>query len=130
MTEPAERVALYVRLTDRLRALTEAMPIALVTVGCPLRDLYAARFALLYRWMGEAPVSFAAAGPAAAELRVAHGVNAHRCGDERRVHACRAGNRTEFYLGVGAHTHYFTNDAAAQAAEIDRLVGRRTGGAG
>ena len=30
--------------------------------------------------------------------------------------------RTEFCLGAGAHTHYFSNDAIALAAEIDRLV--------
>lgn len=135
----------YLRLTDRLRALAEAMPIALVTVGCPLRDLYAARFPLLYRWMGAAPASFAEAGPPAAELGVAHWVNAYRSGDyvgraiwtpggddalfrvaavddERRVRASRAGDRTEFCLGAGAHTHYFTNDAVALAVEVDRLV--------
>ncbi|GMV56979.1 MAG: hypothetical protein AMXMBFR72_01000 [Betaproteobacteria bacterium] len=143
----------YLRLTDRLRALTEAMPIALVTLGCPLRDLYAARFPLLYRWMSAAPASFAEAGPPAAELGVAHWVNAYRSGDyvgralwtpggddalfrvatvdeERRVRASRAGDRTEFCLGAGAHTHYFTNDAVALAVEVDRLVARRIGLAG
>jgi len=135
----------YLRLTDRLRSLTETMPVALVTAGCPLRDLYAARFPLLYRWMGQAPESFAGAAPAAAELGVAHWVNAYRSGDYvgraiwtpvdddslfrvacvdhlRGVLASRTADRTEFCLGAGAHTHYFTNDAVALAVEIDRLV--------
>lgn len=34
----------------------------------------------------------------------------------------RTGRRAEFCLGSGAHTHYFTDAAAALAAEIDRLV--------
>ena len=38
------------------------------------------------------------------------------------VAAQRAAGRTEFCLGAGAHTHYFSNDAVALAAEIDRLV--------
>jgi hypothetical protein len=38
------------------------------------------------------------------------------------VQARRAGDRTEFCLGAGAHTHYFSNDAIALAVEIDRLV--------
>ncbi|MEW5879057.1 MAG: hypothetical protein AB1761_01280 [Pseudomonadota bacterium] len=142
----------YLRLTDRLRALTAAMPIALVTAGCPLRDLYAARFPLLYRWMGEPPRSFANAAPAAAELGVAHWVNAYRSGDyvgraiwtpadddslfrvagvdEWQRAARVAADRTEFCLGAGAHTHYFTNDAAALAVAVDRLVARGTGVAG
>jgi hypothetical protein len=39
-----------------------------------------------------------------------------------RVAAERAGDRSEFCLGAGAHTHYFANDAAALAVEIERLV--------
>ncbi|GAB4473802.1 MAG: hypothetical protein OHK0044_18220 [Burkholderiaceae bacterium] len=140
----------YLRVTGRLQSLTEGMPIALVTLGSPLRDLYAARFPLLYRWMGEAPSSFVGAAPAAAELGAMQWVNAYRSGDyvgraiwtpiddatafrvatvdaERRVSAARAADRTELCLGAGAHTHYFTNDAAALAAAIDALVAPRTG---
>jgi len=36
--------------------------------------------------------------------------------------ANRAGDRTEFCLGAGAHTHYFSHDAVALAVEIDRLI--------
>ncbi len=43
-------------------------------------------------------------------------------GPDGKVEAQRAGDRTEFCLGAGAHTHYFSNDAVALAVEIDRLI--------
>jgi len=52
-----------------------------------------------------------------AMLRVA------RVADDGNVEAWREGGRTEFCLGAGAHTHYFSNDAIALAVAIDRLVG-------
>jgi hypothetical protein len=46
------------------------------------------------------------------------------------VQARRAGDRTEFCLGAGGHTHYFSNDAVALAVEIERVVaGTYTGNA-
>ncbi len=136
----------YLRRTGRLRAHTGDMAVSMVTVGSPLRDLYATRFPLLYRWLGAPPTSFELAGPPAAELGLAHWVNAYRSGDyvgrsiwtpaadgamfrvaavdhSGIVVAQRAGDRTEFCLGAGAHTHYFSNDAVALVVEIDRLVG-------
>jgi hypothetical protein len=119
------------------------VPIALVTVGSPLRDLYAERFPLLYRWMGSNPGEFESAGPGASDLGAVEWVNAFRSGDyvgrfvwaprgrtyriavvgaDGKVEADRAGDRTEFCLGAGAHTHYFSNDAVALAVEIDRLI--------
>jgi hypothetical protein len=113
-----------------------------VTVGSPLRDLYAARFPLLYRWMGSNTAGFATASPSASDIGAVEWVNACRSGDyvgrylwtgaraypialvgaDGRVEAARAGDRTEFCLGAGAHTHYFSNDAVALAVEIDRLI--------
>jgi hypothetical protein len=132
----------YLHVHGRLPEVTGRVPISLVTVGSPLRDLYAERFPLLYRWMGSNTAGFAAAGPSAAEIGASEWVNAFRSGDyvgrglwtpsspyrvalvgpDGRVEADRAGNRTEFCLGAGAHTHYFSNDAVALAAEIDRLI--------
>ena len=43
-----------------------------------------------------------------------------------KVEARRAGDRTEFCLGAGGHTHYFSNDAVALAVEIDRLIAAET----
>jgi hypothetical protein len=135
----------YLQSQDRLQGIVGALPIALVTVGSPLRDLYAERFPLVYRWVGPREAAFADAAPAAAELGASEWVNACRSGDyvgrfiwtpdgdaarfaaatvgpDGRVQARRAGDRTEFCLGAGGHTHYFSNDAVALAVEIDRLV--------
>jgi hypothetical protein len=127
----------YLHEQGRLRELVGGLPLALVTLGSPLRNLYAERFPLLYRWMGSRAAGFAGAGPAASDLGAAEWVNAYRSGDYvGRViwtpdkdpevfeigKARRAGERTEFCLGAGAHTHYFSDDAVALAVEIERLV--------
>lgn len=133
----------YLHVQGRLPEVAGRVPIALVTVGSPLRDLYAERFPLLYRWMGPNAGGFEAAGPGASDLGAVEWVNAFRSGDyvgrfmwtprgrtyriavvgaDGKVEADRAGDRTEFCLGAGAHTHYFSNDAVALAVEIDRLI--------
>jgi len=126
-----------------LVALGQGVPIALVTVGSPLRGLYAERFPLLYGWMGSSASGVATAEPSAAAIGAVEWVNAFRSGDyvgraiwsrpsgaypvaatgaDGRIEAERAGDRAELCLGAGAHTHYFSNDAVALAAEIDRLI--------
>jgi len=133
----------YLHVRRRLPEISGGIPIALVTVGSPLRDLYAAHFPLLYRWMGANADGFATARPSASEIGAVEWVNAYRSGDyvgrrvwglpgqpypiarvgaDGRVEAERAGDRTEFCLGAGAHTHYFSNDAVALTVEIDRLI--------
>jgi len=71
----------YLGSTGRLHDYTGGMPLALVTVGSPLRDLYAARFPFLYRWMGGPPMSFEQALPSAADLQLKEWINAYRAGD-------------------------------------------------
>ena len=133
----------YLHAQGRLEDIVGRLPISLLTVGSPLRELYAWRFPLLYRWMGSNAAGFAAAGPSASEIGTVEWVNACRSGDyigrflwtranhgypvamvgaDGKVEAERTGDRTEFCLGAGAHTHYFSNDAAALAVEIDRLI--------
>ena len=135
----------YLHEQRRLRDLLGTMQVALVTVGSPLRDLYAARFPLLYQWMGSNEGGFTTAAPSAAALGATEWVNACRSGDyvgrfiwtppsdtaryriavvgsDGHVQAQRAGDRAEFCLGAGGHTHYFNNDAVALAVEIDRLI--------
>jgi len=135
----------YLQSQGRLQDVVGALPLALVSVGSPLRDLYAERFPLFYRWVGSREAAFADAAPAAAELGAREWVNACRSGDyvgrfiwtpdgdaarfavaavgpDGSVQARRAGDRTEFCLGAGGHTHYFSNDAVALAVEIDRLI--------
>ena len=135
----------YLHVQRRSHDIVGAIPVSLVTVGSPLRDLYAERFPLLYRWMGSNAAGFATAAPNASDIGAVEWVNACRSGDyvgrflwtppgdkqrfriarvdsDGRVEASRAGDRTEFCLGAGGHTHYFSNDAVALAVEIDRLI--------
>jgi hypothetical protein len=51
-----------------------------------------------------------------------HGYRVAVVGADGKVEAERTGDRTEFCLGASAHTHYFTNDAAALGVEIARLI--------
>jgi hypothetical protein len=136
----------YLHVKQRLTEVVGSTPLALVTLGSPLRDLYAKRFPLLYAWMGNNACDFANALPRAADIGACEWVNASRSGDyvgralwapmdasahfqvatldaAGNVSAQRAGDRSEFSLGAGAHTHYFSTDAVALAVEIDRLVG-------
>jgi hypothetical protein len=135
----------YLHVQRRLRDVVGAIPVALVTVGSPLRDLYAERFPLLYEWMGSNVAGFTSSAPSASDIGASEWVNACRSGDyvgrfiwtppsdtgrfriavvgsDGKVEARRAGDRTEFCLGAGGHTHYFSNDAVALAVEIDRLI--------
>ncbi|HEV8694367.1 MAG TPA: hypothetical protein VGQ93_09345 [Lysobacter sp.] len=135
----------YLHVRRRLHDVVGAIPVALVTVGSPLRDLYAERFPLLYEWMGSSEAGFTSSAPSASDIGAIEWVNACRSGDyvgrfiwtppsdtarfriavvdsDGKVEAQRAGDRTEFCLGAGGHTHYFSNDAVALAVEIDRLI--------
>ena len=96
----------------------DAMPVYLFTMGCPLRDLYAARFPHLYRW---------AAAPDPAALGVRQWINAYRSGDyigRSLWPDLRAGDatRTESCIGAGAHTHYWDKTAPMIAETLDRLI--------
>jgi hypothetical protein len=135
----------YLHVQGRFQSVVGELKVALITVGSPLRDLYAERFPLLYGWMGARGASFDGAAPAAADLGAAEWVNAYRSGDyvgrsiwtpdadparfgvaavgtDGKVRARRAGDRAEFCLGAGAHTHYFSDDAIALAVEIERVI--------
>ena len=139
----------YLNVTGRLHDHIGAMPLSLITLGSPLRDLYATLFPFLYRWMGPPPLSRAAAAPQVADLALAQWINAYRAGDyvgrsiwtaqteptmlrvatvtgDALVAVQQDRGRTEFCLGAGAHTHYFDNDAIALAIAIDGLVQGRT----
>jgi hypothetical protein len=133
----------YLHVQGRLPQAAGGAPIALVTVGSPLRDLYGERFPLLYRWLGSSAREFETSAPSAADIGAVEWVNAFRSGDyvgrfmwtpsrepyriavveeDGTVEADRAGDRTQLCLGAGAHTHYFSDDAVALAVELDRLI--------
>jgi len=60
----------YMHAQGRLHSIMGTLPVSLVTVGSPLRDLYAEYFPLLYRWMGSREADFPNATPMAADLGV------------------------------------------------------------
>src|SRR5207253_2819547 len=93
----------YLHVQGRLPEFVGEMPIALVTVGSPLRDLYAERFPLLYRWMGSNAAGFAAAGPSASDIGLLEWVNACRSGGTpERSTSCRAQYPSESIQRVDA----------------------------
>ncbi|MET3135182.1 hypothetical protein AAKU55_005490 [Oxalobacteraceae bacterium GrIS 1.11] len=121
---------------DTLRLLRDACvapaggmglpPTALLTVGCPLVQLYAARFPQWYAWAR-------AAGPAG--LGIASWFNAYRSGDYVGRDLWRGGvdaagepgaDHCDLGLGVGAHTHYFDRTAVEVGQLIDRLLATGT----
>jgi hypothetical protein len=108
--------------------------IHLFTCGCPLRQLYAARFPTMYGWV----VRKDASGPLASELGVVSWTNAYCTGDyvgrwlwEPAGHDLTvagldwedsARGHRQVCVGKGAHTHYYDSRMATVAREIDRLV--------
>jgi len=134
----------YLHVQRRLGAVAGSVPVSLVTVGSPLRDLYAQRFPLLYEWLSGDPTDFETAGPRARDIGVREWINVCRAGDyvgrfiwtpktpdafavatlddSGGAVARRAEDRSEFCLGAGAHTRYFSNDALVLARELERLV--------
>jgi hypothetical protein len=97
-----------------------AIPVYLFTMGCPLRDLYAARFPRLYHW---------ARRPEPAALGVRQWTNAYRSGDyigrslwpDERTDDL---TRTDVCIGAGAHTHYWDRTAPMIAEMLDRAIAR------
>ena len=117
----------------------EEIEVHLFTAGSPLRQLYAARFPDLYRWVLD--------GPEIRDLGVDRWTNVFTAGDyvgrwiwqpapegvqrgaafyEPGAVALDDPPRKELCLGGGAHTHYFDadpdNDEVARC--IDELIGR------
>ncbi|HYC48233.1 MAG TPA: hypothetical protein VED01_22395 [Burkholderiales bacterium] len=137
---------------DATAAAVDPLPIHLLTVGCPLRQLYSLRFRDLYDWArhgiseqwsvppGNQVIDH---GPDPAELNVRSWVNAYRSGDYVgrylwRPDLCNyrwggdpvvrsasaSGDRVELCIGAGAHTHYFDTTAPDIGIEINGLIAR------
>jgi hypothetical protein len=118
----------------------------LITMGSPLRQLYAANFPYLYEWVDASadvrpPLPGRAVDgktPDPAALNVGKWVNLYTTGDyvgrtlwrsedaayvwarEPYDDAVDTGNRRERCLGSGTHTHYWTSADVAQ--ELDALL--------
>jgi hypothetical protein len=119
---------------SRLRAGADGkpkLPIYLMTMGCPLRQLYAQRFPNIYGWVTD--------GAAANDLMgVAGWINLYRSGDYvgRAVWQAKDaspdlydpnvrwshGNIAEACIGPGAHTHYWDVTSDVVAETIDEVV--------
>jgi hypothetical protein len=134
-----------------LRVLGERLNgrIDLVTAGCPLRQLYAARFPELYSWVTQSHGS-EICGPLPAELGLRSWTNFYTSGDyvgrwlwcdgppqsDRRggqeiaydsdaeAPTPSEGSTGDWCLGFGAHTHYFDQDQTRLRSFLDRVVER------
>jgi pimeloyl-ACP methyl ester carboxylesterase len=118
-TSPDDRV---VRLWSQLEGKVD-----LFTAGCPLRQLYMARFPRLYEWVATAQ---------AGDVGVVRWVNAYATGDyvgrwlwtEPPLYAPSPATTAmttaehDVCLGTGAHTHYFDQEQVLVARWIDSLV--------
>ena len=113
----------------------DPIPVALYTMGSPLRQLYALRFPDLYAW-----VHAESTGPEREPLGVDSWANAYRSGDyvgralwrdakesprDPAAHLRRARSPAsrEACLGAGAHTHYWDDAAPQVGQQLDWLVG-------
>jgi len=123
------------RVTELWAALNKSR-LLLLTAGCPLRQLYAARFPHLYAWVTAQDAN--GGGPSAAQVGVDRWVNLYTAGDyvgrwlwgpDDKSYAqvsvppawCATAEH-EACLGLGAHTHYFDLDQAHVARWIDWMV--------
>ncbi|HKX40958.1 MAG TPA: hypothetical protein VJO99_07355, partial [Burkholderiaceae bacterium] len=131
---------------DRILALWTRLngKVHLLTAGCPLRQLYAARFPELYAWAVRDHGGLS--GPKAAEVGVQRWINVYTTGDyvgrwlwcdpppavdtlankatlfEEQRFSPSAATEVDVCLGAGAHTHYFEQHDARVVGWIDRLI--------
>jgi hypothetical protein len=130
---------------DELVALGRQLKghVSLVTAGCPLRQLYALRFPVMYGWVLE--VADEHRGPSPAALGVARWANLWGSGDyvgrwlwagadETQPHALQfpeeayddaaraIGGWSDQCIGADAHTHYFGLEQAAVTRAIVAMV--------
>jgi hypothetical protein len=113
------------------------LPVYLLTVGCPLQQLYSLRFPHLYGWARHTAGQWPGPAPDPKDLRVKCWYNAYRSGDYvgRYLWHADAGSerwddsvgyagatRKELCLGAGAHTHYFDETAMSVATILDYMI--------
>lgn len=122
---------------DCLRSGTTGIPVLLLTLGCPLHQIYARRFPHLYRWVASGDLGAPSNTPDMQDLRgVTQWLNLYRSGDYIGRALWRGEGPdaydtdppkqpapTETCIGPGAHTHYLDPTSLAVARELDRLIG-------
>ena len=114
-------VADYLRLGRHHGWLAKAaLPVHLMTMGSPLRQLYERCFPALYDWVGREPLT-----DRLEELQLASWTNLYRSGDYigRALGFAPGGEgMREGCIGIGAHTHYWDATAPAVAEALDRRL--------
>jgi hypothetical protein len=107
---------------DSTLAAFDRLPVHLLTMGCPLRQLYGLRFPYLYGYAtGGNPA------PDRNSLNVVEWINAYRTGDYVGRNLCTtgpAGNIDDREIGAGAHTHYWDASANKVRDILDDLIAR------
>jgi hypothetical protein len=133
------------RLT-RLTGAAPSLPIIFMSMGCPLRQIYAQRFPDVYSWVtGPSQTADATAESshwpdARGLLGVTAWINLYRSGDYVGRSVWRAtdtktalydptapwmdakNGRAEACIGAGAHTHYWDESADAVARALDTVI--------
>lgn len=115
-----------------LHDLMNGEKLTLVSMGSPLRQLYALRFPDLYRWVEAKP------GPVPAALHLKQWINFYRSGDyvgrgiwqandhngwQIGEHPTAVPAVTEICIGIGAHTHYWDETADSTVGTmLDSLI--------
>jgi hypothetical protein len=114
-------VADYLRLArHRGWQAGTALPVHLMTMGSPLRQLYERCFPALYAWVGREPLA-----DRLEELQLASWTNLFRSGDYigRALGFALDGEvMREGCIGIGAHTHYWDETAPAVGEALDRRL--------
>ena len=129
LTAEATAAGGYQHYDPALKGLA-GLPVYLMTMGCPLRQLYALRFPYLYGYAS----TRTAALPDPDHLGVAEWANRYRTGDYIGRFLWRDqdpwnlgpwsnGKRVESTIGPGAHTHYWDCRSAIQET-LDELIER------
>ena len=107
----------------RLSGQTLRIPVWLLTMGCPLRQLYARRFPYLYGW---------AQRPTPQALDVERWENLFRSGDYVGRALWMPGplpdDAAEQCIGGGAHVRYWDGSSPTVGLALDGLVGRAATG--
>jgi hypothetical protein len=108
----------YLRFVQAFPHAVGARPhvnVRLLTLGCPLRQIYRQRFPMLYHWFNPA-----APAATAATIGVERWHNVYGSGDyigrDLWTAADPLGLVTEACIGPQAHTRYFTDPAAPEVA--------------
>jgi hypothetical protein len=118
----------------------------LLTMGCPLRQLYSLRFPHQYAWARHNNSVWPGTEPNPTDLGVAQWVNVYRSGDyvgrylwhpdtgenpwqkdAYQESETALSSRRELCMGSGEHTHYWDATAPKIAKELDRLIATASG---